>query len=135
MIAAGTHISLLAVLAFCTAFAEIRSLTSEAAATTYDGPYIGRCLGELTFYPVGGAGQAWDSTLRQQAESWCDSRSDCHGFMHYDVTVSNEVKPDYCCHTSACSDWCGRPQFCMDATTADQITPNGGWVSYLKPRL
>jgi len=124
------------------------SLTSESEATAmkvqvstnasydYDGPYTGRCLGELVrTYPVGGSNQQWSSKMHADAESWCNARSDCHGFMHFDISVSQSVNPNYCCHTGACGDWCGKPQFCMTATAASQVSVNNGWVAYLKPAV
>merc|ERR1719401_729528 len=90
---------------------DVFNVTEASTTGAYDGAYTGRCLGQHNQYPVGSAGGSWSAAIRTLAEDWCDARSDCHGFMHWDSSVGYSLCPTYIAHTGACRDWCGKPQF------------------------
>ena len=88
--------------------------------------HAGRCKGEYV-------GDIKGTNWKQRAMDWCTERSDCVGFMAFDIEKSKIVNPSYGSHDSAYEQWGTKPQFCMESTEWSSVEPNNGWLSYRKP--
>lgn len=78
----------------------------------------GRCKEFVGVTPIGGRGKNWTQEMDKGSKAWCSRRNWCVGYMRF---MGSPVPVH-------CHEWCGRPQFCLNAELED----DDKWVTYLR---